>query len=136
MSVKVEIVPEKGRAVIARRKFKKGEIIESCPVIILGKDDFSWEGTLGRYVFYWPGPRQGSSKTLEWTRTCIPLGYGSIYNHDPNPNADFRVSVRRRELIFFAKRDIDKGEEITHNYCWPKSWYRKVSWYKKGRERT
>jgi SET domain-containing protein len=138
IDLRVEIIPNKGRGVVAKRKFKKGEVIEACPVLVLNKGDYSGNGLLSHYMFIWPGARQKaySISWTKWTGSCLPLGFGLIYNHDPDPNADFKISVRRKELIFVAIRDINRGEEITHNYRWPKSWYRKMSWYRKGRERS
>jgi SET domain-containing protein len=46
------------------------------------------------------------------------LGWGSIYNHDLNPNADIDYPDIKEEkyLQFKAVRDIEVGEEIVFNY--------------------
>jgi hypothetical protein len=100
-----------GRAVFAGRRFRKGEIIEVCPVVPVGAK-FAKKclgEVLDHYLFYWP---KGE--------TAVVLGWGSIYNHSDEPNADFRPRKSRQELVFRAVRDIEPGEQILVNYEWPK----------------
>lgn len=98
--------PGKGRGVFASVDFKEGAIIKVCPVIPLSEEDFKkLKGTtLENYPFSWNG--EG---------TCIVLGYGSLYNHSDTPNiawVDWVDNVK----IFYALRDIKKGEELFFNY--------------------
>ena len=46
------------------------------------------------------------------------LGYGSIYNHSENPNAEIDYNEGKQEdfLFFKAIKDIKIGEEIVYNY--------------------
>jgi SET domain-containing protein len=46
------------------------------------------------------------------------LGYGSLYNHSENPNLIWTARIRSREIVFWARRDIECGEQLTHNYGW------------------
>lgn len=78
LSISVKDSPGKGRGVFAQRNFKKGEVIETCPVIVLpAKEIDSLELTqLYNYYFAWgPDSKDGA----------IALGYGSLYNHSYNP---------------------------------------------------
>lgn len=94
------------RGVFADKKFKRGDIIEACPVIPISEKDFiKLKGTaLENYPFSW--------KERE---TCIVLGYGSLYNHSDTPNIDW-VDYPDHLKVFFALRDIKKGEELFFNY--------------------
>lgn len=47
---------------------------------------------------------------------AIALGYGSLYNHGPYPNASFIPDERDAVIVFTALRDIEAGEEITVDY--------------------
>ena len=101
--------PGKGRGIFAQRNFKKGEIIETCPVIVLPPEEISsLELTqLYNYYFAW-GP---DSK-----EAAIALGYGSLYNHSYTPNARYEKDFNRNLIKYICIRDIEKDEEITINY--------------------
>lgn len=55
------------------------------------------------YVFGW-----GSDST------ALALGYGSLYNHSYEPNAETLETPD--ELVITALRTIDEGDEIFINY--------------------
>jgi SET domain-containing protein len=99
-----------GRGVFAGRGFRAGEVIEVCPVIILppGTDDAALDG-LRRYVFEWGDAND---------RLAVALGYGSLYNHSPDPNAAFELRDARGEIVFRAVRPIAAGEQILIDYRW------------------
>ena len=98
-----------GRGVFARRDIKKDEIIESCPIIEVPKNDRSnlSESILVTYFFYF-----GKNKK----RVVLALGFGSIYNHSYKPNAIFRIKQKDMIIDFVALKDIKKDDEITVNY--------------------
>lgn len=56
---------------------------------------------------------------------AIVLGYAMLYNHEPSNLSNLRYSPHvdpatgRRFLDFFAKRDIEVGEELTQTYAAP-----------------
>ncbi|HEY1376873.1 MAG TPA: SET domain-containing protein [Gemmataceae bacterium] len=108
----VRRVRGKGRGVFAGRPFRRGEVIEVCPVIPLtrAEADACADTVLDDYFFEW-GPRG--------TARAVALGYGELYNHSPDPNAAFATRTRRLELVFRARRPIRRGEEITIDYGWP-----------------
>src|SRR5262249_22778378 len=83
-------------------------LIERCPVIILNPAERDRIGStiLEMYCFCW-----GTDSEM-----AIALGYGSIYNHSYEPNAEFNRAVGEGAIDFVALRDIDRGEEITINY--------------------
>ncbi|MBN1169272.1 SET domain-containing protein-lysine N-methyltransferase [Candidatus Woesebacteria bacterium] len=112
--IKIIKINNKGRGVVATEKILKGEVIEKCPLIILGKEDDkfikdkSMSDTL--YYYYLQQP--------DLKRDCIMLGYGSLYNHSSSPNSeiDYENDQKETNMIFRAIRDIEAGEEITWDY--------------------
>jgi len=109
IGIRVQKTPGKGRGVIALRNFKKGDIIERAPVIVLSeKDKKLIEKTeLFNHYFDWG---RGSKKA------AISLGWGSIYNHSWQPNAEYIHEEKNETLVFRAIRPIKKGEEICTTY--------------------
>jgi SET domain-containing protein len=102
-------MPKAERGVFAGVEIKKGEIVESCPIIEVSKHDTAnlKESILVTYFFYF-----GRNKE----RLAITLGFGSIYNHSYDPNATFKIKSKEKLIDFIALKDIKKDEEITFNY--------------------
>jgi uncharacterized protein len=98
----------RGRGVFALRDFREGEIVETCPTVVVADEDV--EGVARHYVF---SARQ-SGKLL------LVLGYGMLYNHSAEPNL-FHRTAGRLLIEFVALRDIAAGEELTHDYG-PEYW--------------
>jgi len=116
----VRPAPGKGRGVFAARDFGKDEIIERCPVVLLPPVQYpQYAATLlADYGFRW--------KQYDGA-TAIPLGYGCIYNHSPEPNARMVADTRARAINFISLRPIRAGEEISYHYAWQR--YRVPTWY-------
>jgi SET domain-containing protein len=98
----------KGLGVFAKEKISKGEIIEICPLIKLDVPHNS--DVLDDYRFYYP--KKNSKEYV------VALGYGSIYNHNNQNNADWRDG-KPMTFEFFATKDIELGEEICTSYGGP-----------------
>lgn len=104
-----------GRGVFAVRDIPAGVVIERAPVILIPRAqvfgdslDARRAGRLSWYVFDWEG-------ITKRHYVALALGYGSIYNHSPSPNA--RCEPEPPDVLgFHATRDIASGEEITINY--------------------
>ena len=98
----------KGRGVFALKDFKKGDVIEECPVIPLtAKESVICETTILEYYLYpWRGKRDGA----------VVLGYGMLYNHSVEPNARYHLNYGGRKITYKAIQPIKKGEEILVNY--------------------
>jgi SET domain-containing protein len=94
-----------GRGVFATKSFKKGDLIEVAPIIVLDwKDTVLVERTLmSQYIYSY------SIDTV-----CIGLGYTSLYNHSLRPNAEYDVDGDRIEIR--AVRAIKSGAQIKVNY--------------------
>lgn len=89
-----------GYGVYAGKTIKKGEVIEECYLILTrGKDR-----ALEDYYFDADG------------KYALLTGFGIIYNHSDNENADYKINVKRRLAVIKANRTIKKGEEIFLSY--------------------
>ncbi len=106
--VAVKRFKRKGRGVFALKSFKAGEIIENAPVLTFSpKERKHLEKTLLNYYIYpWRSTRSAA----------LALGYGSIYNHSYEPNADWKQNFKTMSMVYRAVKPIKKGEEITVNY--------------------
>jgi len=96
-----------GRGVYTSVPIEAGGMIEISPVIVLSSSDLKLvhQTFLHDYYFLW-GKKEGA----------IALGYGSLYNHAADPNADYRMDYSNQSINFFCIRSIRAGEEITINY--------------------
>ncbi|MEK7525986.1 MAG: SET domain-containing protein [Patescibacteria group bacterium] len=111
MRYKVEIKrisKTKGRGVYAMKNFKAGEIIEKCPVLKLTPRERKWceKTIMATYIYPWRSTRSAA----------VVFGYGSIYNHSFEPNADWKQNFRDNTMTYRAIKSIKKGEEILINY--------------------
>lgn len=89
-----------GYGVFAEKMIKKGEKIEECYMLLSRGGD----KTLQDFYF----DANGKSATF--------LGYGSIYNHADEPNADYHLNLKTRIVTIKAEKTIHKGEEIFISY--------------------
>ena len=111
--IKIVETPGKGLGVVATADIKKGEIIETFPVVYLSKKDVKYLDDESDLLTFYPMYLETHRKD------CIMFGYGSIYNHDrKNPNADIYYPKHRndRYLMMKAIKKISKGEEIVYDY--------------------
>jgi hypothetical protein len=100
----------KGRGVFANKAFIAGELVETCPVIVLYQSFELLAPKIQKVVYNW-----GSlAKTGQCT--ALVLGYGSLYNHNNPANMRYEADVENETLNYFAVSDIADGEELTVNY--------------------
>lgn len=101
--------PGKGRGVFTAEPLGPGDVIEICPVIVLGPEDLPAIHRTGLhdYYFLW-GPDRD--------RCAIALGYGSLYNHHPEPNAEIEMDEEAGQILVVCIQPIAPGEEITIHY--------------------
>lgn len=101
---------EKGRGVFALRDFKKGEVLETAPVIIVSKESVVENGEApDGYLLDWDPETEGEEH-------CMPLGYIMMYNHADEPNIEIENDMEELYMTVTAARDIKKGEELCWNY--------------------
>ena len=102
-------IPHAGRGVFANVTFKKGDVIERCPVIVLPEhEEQNLEKSILATYMYFLGQKK--------KRLTLALGFGSIYNHTHQPNAMYKDKYKEAVIEFVAIKDIEKDEEITVNY--------------------
>ena len=102
--------PMHGYGVFAGKTFRKGTILEECYLIISRGGD----NKLADYYFDAKG------------KYALMTGYGIIYNHSDDPNADYKIDVKRRLATIKAARTIRKGEEIHISYG--NEWFSSRGW--------
>jgi uncharacterized protein len=105
--IEVKWTAKKGRGVFACERIPKGRVIERAPIVTIPIEEVfgsAQTAKLSQYVF-----------NVESDLVAIALGYGSLYNHSYEPNAEYFFSGRLVQ-VFLAIRNISPGEEITINY--------------------
>lgn len=119
-----KITKNKGRGVFALGSFKSGEIVEICPTLRMTPTERKHcaKTVLNYYMYPWRSTRSAS----------LVLGYGSIYNHSFNPNADWKQNFKTRTMVYRAIKPIKKGEEITVNYNGEPDDMTPVDWFEEG----
>uniref|UniRef100_A0A6C0C776 SET domain-containing protein n=1 Tax=viral metagenome TaxID=1070528 RepID=A0A6C0C776_9ZZZZ len=104
ISIKNSLIPNSGRGVFAEKDFKKGEVIEVCPLITDYKKNFE-NSKIKDYTF---------KSKFKKDQEVIVFGMCSMYNHSDNFNVHHNQDSEN--MIFTASRDIKKGEELYVNY--------------------
>jgi SET domain-containing protein len=100
----------RGRGAFARRSFRKGELVEVAPVLLLRCEFDDLPELLKTYVFNW--------ESLAGIKNAhaIALGYGSMYNHANPASLCYEADPRAGTMRYIAARAIKAGEELTINY--------------------
>jgi SET domain-containing protein len=100
---------KKGRGVFTKSSIPSRTVIEISPVIVLSRSDTNIvdKTRLHTYIFLW-GSRL--------TRTCVALGYCSVYNHSFQPNCEYEMDFDADTMTIKTRRDIRRGEELFINY--------------------
>ena len=93
-----------GRGVISNVPFKEGDKVLIAPGIPINERDLSHNSLLRSYIF---DDYKGGY--------ILALGYGSLFNHDENPNITYRP-VNGTDIEFVAERNINPGDELFINY--------------------
>ncbi len=102
-----------GRGVFAKEDIKKGEILEECHHKVLEKKFNFLSRKTQEYVFAWP--MIIDEKNTKSVSTVV-FGFGSIFNHQKDNNANWILDTCRDVFTFYARKNIKKGEEICTNY--------------------
>jgi SET domain-containing protein len=107
LHIEVKQAGAKGRGVFACKRFKKGEVIELSPYILVPAKDYSTIKKT-RLTYYW--------FSVHGNVCAIGLGCTSLYNHMEKPNAAWIILKRSAKIRIVAIKDIARGEEICTNY--------------------
>lgn len=122
--LKLALIPGKGRGVITKKFFKKGEfVVEYAGEVIdisTAKEretKYSHSADYGSFMFYFR--HRNEQYCIDATKESGK--YGRLINHSKkHPNLSPRVISFPTEevlhLILVAKQDIEFGEELNYNY--------------------
>ncbi len=99
--------PGRGRGLATTRAFRRGEVLERAPVVVLERaDTVGLPGTrLDDYVFWWDEQRR-----------ALALGWISLCNHRCPANATFHLDHGEQRIVLRAAEDLAAGVEVTINY--------------------
>lgn len=100
-----------GLGIFANEDIAKGEVFEITPILDVVK---SKEEDLGREFLY--DYRFAYNKNGKTTKLVLALGYGSLYNHSDDPNANWKLNEVLDMFEFYAVKDIKRGQEILIYY--------------------
>ncbi|KAJ7935514.1 hypothetical protein B0H13DRAFT_2246722 [Mycena leptocephala] len=98
----------KGRGVFAARAIPSQTIVESSPVLLLGKEEYETHGRftiLDQYAFNW---KNGSM--------ALALGLGSLFNHSNFPNLSYKIDPSNDLIHYTTTRNVDPDEELCIYY--------------------
>lgn len=106
--IEVRRTRNRGRGVFALKNFEKGDVVEVCPVLTLTPKErkIAEKTILYSYIYPWRSTRSAA----------LTFGYGAVYNHSFDPNADWKQDFRGTNMVYRALKKIKKGEEIFVNY--------------------
>jgi hypothetical protein len=102
--VKQSLIPNSGRGVFANKDFKKGEVVEVCPLISDKKENFK-NSVIADYTF----------KNAFKNEEVLVFGLCSIYNHSDNSNI-YHEQDSKGNMIYTANGYIKNGDELYVNY--------------------
>lgn len=104
---KSKYLSNESRGLYATKDYKKNEIIEVCPTLIMKKKDVKKNNVIIDHFF------KGNIGDNE----LLSLGYCSIINHSSeNQNCTWEIGDKDEFIKIFATKDIKRGEEIFSNY--------------------
>jgi SET domain-containing protein len=105
-----------GLGVFASENIKKDELIECSPIIQLNwRTNYLFEPQIRSYCWINSQCECDQCKTHGYNM-FIALGFGSIYNHQDNPNASISLNFKNLFFNVTSKDLIKKGSEIFINY--------------------
>ncbi len=98
---------EFNRGVFATCDIKKGMLLHAAPVISYPNDQHQHieKTLLADYAFEYG-----------INHTAFLLGYGMLFNHSYEPNANYEINFENHTFDFYAYKDIKAGEEVLINY--------------------
>lgn len=106
-----------GHGVFAVERIPADTTVEECPHLRIRKAECS--GIIDDYVF---GLDEDTTESEE-DEACysLPLGWGSLLNHDDAPNIEYWHDQERDLIIFYTTREIAPGEQLFIDYG--KAWW-------------
>lgn len=104
-----------GRGVFATDDINQGELIERCPMVPLGwRMNYHKDPVIWNYCFTQFCPCEECKN--HGGHFLMVLGYGQVYNHQNENNAEIKFDMRHSIADVKAVKPIKKGEEIFVSY--------------------
>jgi SET domain-containing protein len=100
-----------GRGVFAVSHIPAKTLLFSNPLMMVPEDQCPKGSVLSAYVFFWSVVMEDGLK-----QNAIALGLGTLLNHSKTPNVIVYFEDDPNRLDFYAERDIEPGEQLTHDY--------------------
>ena len=96
---------EIGAGVFTTADIENGSLIETCYCLVIS----NWTITHPAIDYLYNIPQEN--------KQLLAFGYGSIYNHDDQPNMICKPDPKNKKLLkFYAIRDIKSNEELRVSY--------------------
>ena len=110
--VRVQVIPGKGRGVVACRALSAGELVETSHLIKIPPDQVpQLRGTvLFDYVF------EGVKNDERGGAAYVALGLGSLFNHSATPNLELWLDEEEHTIQFMTTVKVKCDEELTIIY--------------------
>jgi len=113
--IKVGNSKVQGRGVFATEDIKQGELVERCPMVIMAhRMNYHKDPTIWSHMFTNTCPCEECKK--HGGHFLMVLGYGQIYNHQDDNNAQIKFALKEQYADIIALKDIGKGEEVFVSY--------------------
>jgi SET domain-containing protein len=100
-----------GRGVFAVKPIPADTLLFSDPVVLVPESQCAKGSLLHSYVFFWSTVMQDGLGM-----NAIVLGLGTVMNHSSDPNVIVYFEPKPDRIDFYALRDIEPGEQLTHDY--------------------
>lgn len=94
-----------GKGVFTNKPIKQGDTVEIAPYLLVPINDISESNILKDYVFQ-----------CDDCNHLLVLGYGSMYNHQDDPNLRYQYNDDQTMFCYIANRDIECGDELCISY--------------------
>lgn len=103
------------RGIFATADIEAGELIERCPIVPLAwRTNYQKDPSIWAYCFTQSCPCEECKR--HGGHFVMVLGYGQIYNHQDDNNADMKINMKEQIADVVAKKAIKKGDEVFVSY--------------------
>jgi SET domain-containing protein len=115
IKAKMDYSPIHNRGMFAIEEIEKDELIEICPMVILGfRMRYHNDPKIRDYCFSQTCPCDDCKK--HGGHYLMVLGYGQIYNHHDDNNARISFDLKNSLAFIHANKNIKKDEEVFVSY--------------------
>lgn len=103
------------RGVFATEDIEEGELIERCPIAVMGwRTNYQKDPVVWAYMYTSSCPCDECKR--HGAHFVMVMGWGQIYNHQDDNNASMNINLKVNVADVVAKKKILKGEEIFVSY--------------------